>query len=253
MKRPLVVLAAGYVLGEVLALQVKTAVDLGVLAWLCAAAAGILWLLDTGRGVLRPSAPREKMQGRSNRKHRVLLLFLVCLLSGSSVGMTRGQQEKGILDHEESVARTMAGVRILVRGVIKKAEQKENTITLMLEEVTAEAGKRSVKFRRMVVYAENRTTEKDDSDLGEELAVGVKVQVRGKLAPVEGPGNPGEFDFRTYYRTKGTACRLYGENLAVAGGEAIPYYKGIAEFRMQCAGVLEKICMPEDVLSLIHI
>lgn len=117
----------------------------------------------------------------------------------------------------------------------------------MLEEVTAEAGKRSVKFRRMVVYAENRTTEKDDSDLGEELAVGVKVQVRGKLAPVEGPGNPGEFDFRTHYRTKGTACRLYGENLAVAGGEAIPYYKGIAEFRMQCAGVLEKICMPEDV------
>ena len=97
------------------------------------------------------------------------------------------------------------------------------------------------------MYAENRTTEKNDSDSGGELAVGVKVQVRGKLAPVEGPGNPGELDFRTYYRTKGIACRLYGENLAVAGGEAIPYYKGIAEFRMQCAGVLEKICMPEDV------
>lgn len=75
MKRPLVVLAAGYVLGEVLALQDNTAVDLGILAWLCAAAAGILWLLDTWRGVLRPSAPKEKMQGRSNRKHRVLLLF----------------------------------------------------------------------------------------------------------------------------------------------------------------------------------
>lgn len=137
--------------------------------------------------------------------------------------------------------------RILVRGVIKKAEQKEDTVTLVLEEVTAEAGRRTGKFRRMVVYAENRTTEKNDSDSGGELAVGVKVQVRGKLAPVEGPGNPGELDFRTYYRTKGIACRLYGENLAVAGGEAIPYYKGIAEFRMQCAGVLEKICMPEDV------
>lgn len=247
MKRPLVVLAAGYVLGEVLALQDNTAVDLGVLAWLCAAAAGILWLLDTGWGVLRPSAPKEKMQGRSNRKHRVLLLFLVCLLFGSSLGMARGWQEKGFLDHEESVARTMAGARILVRGVIKKAEQKEDTVTLVLEEVTAEAGRRTGKFRRMVVYAENRTTEKNDSDSGGELAVGVKVQVRGKLAPVEGPGNPGEFDFRTYYRTKGIACRLYGENLAVAGGEAIPYYKGIAEFRMQCAGILEKICLPEDV------
>ena len=111
MKRPLVVLAAGYVLGEVLALQDNTAVDLGVLAWLCAAAAGILWLLDTWRGGLRPSAPKEKMQGRSNRKHRVLLLFLVCLLSGSSLGMARGWQEKEFLDHEESVARTMAGAR----------------------------------------------------------------------------------------------------------------------------------------------
>lgn len=57
MKRPLVVLAAGYVLGEVLALQVNTAVDTGVLAWLCAAAAGILWLLDTGRGVSLHAVP----------------------------------------------------------------------------------------------------------------------------------------------------------------------------------------------------
>ena len=74
---------------------------------------------------------------------------------------------------------------------------------------------------------------KDDSDLGEELAVGVHSCVR-QAGSVEGPGNPGEFDFRTHYRTKGTACRLYGENLAVAGGEAIPYYKGIAEFRCKC-------------------
>ena len=121
MKRPLVVLAAGYVLGEVLALQVNTAVDTGVLAWLCAAAAGILWLLDTGRGVLRFSAPKEKMQGRSNRKHRVLLLFLACILAGASLGMARGGKEKGILDREESAARTMNGARILVRGEIKKA------------------------------------------------------------------------------------------------------------------------------------
>ena len=165
MKRPLVVLAAGYVLGEVLALQVNTAVDIGVLAWLCAAAAGILWLLDTGRGVLRLSAPKEKMQGRSNRKHRVLLLFLVCLLAGASVGLARGRQEKGILDREESAARTMDGARILVRGEIKKAEQKEDAITLILEEVTAEAGRRTGKFRRVVVYAENGAKGKNGSGL----------------------------------------------------------------------------------------
>ncbi len=198
-------------------------------------------------GSTAPFCSKREDAGQKQPETQGASALLVCLLSGSSLGMARGWQEKGILDHEESVARTMAGARILVRGVIKKAEQKEDTVTLVLEEVTAEAGRRTGKFRRMVVYAENRTTEKNDSDSGGELAVGVKVQVRGKLAPVEGPGNPGEFDFRTYYRTKGIACRLYGENLAVAGGEAIPYYKGIAEFRMQCAGVLEKICMPEDV------
>ena len=159
MKRPLVVLAAGYVLGEVLALQVNTAVDTGVLAWLCAAAAGILWLLDTGRGVLRFSAPKEKMQGRSNRKRRVLLLFLACILAGASLGMARGGKEKGILDREESAARTMNGARILVRGEIKKAEQKEDTLTLILEQVTAEAGRRTAKFRRIVVYVENGAQE----------------------------------------------------------------------------------------------
>ena len=95
MKRPLVVLAAGYVLGEVLALQVKTAVDLGVLAWLCAAAAGILWLLDTGRGVLRPSAPRAKMQGRSNRKHRVLLLLSTVWFVCGNDKRTAGKRDSG--------------------------------------------------------------------------------------------------------------------------------------------------------------
>ena len=80
MKRPLVVLAAGYVLGEVLALQVKTAVDLGVLAWLCAAAAGILWLLDTGRGVLRPSAPRCRAGATGNIECFCSFWYVYCLV-----------------------------------------------------------------------------------------------------------------------------------------------------------------------------
>ena len=64
MKRPLVVLAAGYVLGEVLALQVKTAVDLGVLAWLCAAAAGILWLFGYREGSTAPFCSKREDAGQ---------------------------------------------------------------------------------------------------------------------------------------------------------------------------------------------
>ena len=58
-------------------------------------------------------------------------LFLACILAGASLGMARGGKEKGILDREESAARTMNGARILVRGEIKKAEQKEDTLTLI--------------------------------------------------------------------------------------------------------------------------
>ena len=258
MKRPLVVLAAGYVLGEVLALQVNTAVDIGILARLFAAAAGVLWLLEMGRDILCLPVSKKKMQGRSNRKHKVLLLFLVCILAGASAGLARGRQEKEILDIEESGARAMANGRVLVKGQIKKIEQKNETITLTLEGVTAEAGKKTAEFRRIMVYAEDEvkerdgakergeTKEKDESGLGAILAVGQRVQVRGKITPVEGPRNPGEFDFRTYYRTKGTACRVYGENLSVTGGEDIPYYKGITGFKKWCAGILDKICVPED-------
>ena len=66
----------------------------------------------------------------------------------------------------------MAGARILVRGEIKKAEQKEDTLTLMLEQVTAEAGRRTAKFRRIVVYVDNGAKGKSDSGFREALTAG---------------------------------------------------------------------------------
>ena len=62
-----------------------------------------------------------------------------------------------------------------------------------------------------------------------------------------GATNPGEFDFARYYRSKGAACRLYGEELTVADGEMAPYFEGIRRFRLWCARVLERVCEPGDL------
>lgn len=259
MKRPLVVLAAGFVLGEVLALQAHRAVDIGILAWLCAAVAGGLWLRHTITGSSCHGMTGKKMQGRNTSKQRVFLLFLSCFLAGCSLGAARGRQEREVLDREEAMAGELAGeakgARILVRGRIGRVDEKEEAYTLTLEDVLAEAGNKSWKFRRVTVYAEKkkeRHGEKEretgpETDRETGMEVGEVVEVRGSLEPIEGPRNPGEFDFRTYNRTKGIACRIFGQKVESVGGERIPYHYGLGRFKAWCAGILQQICVPEDV------
>ena len=125
MKRPLVVLAAGYVLGEVLALQDNTAVDLGGSGVAVCSCGGNSMAFGYMEGSTAPFCSKREDAGQKQPETQGASALLVCLLSGSSLGMARGWQEKGILDHEESVARTMAGARILVRGVIKKRNKRK--------------------------------------------------------------------------------------------------------------------------------
>ena len=82
---------------------------------------------------------------------------------------------------------------------------------------------------------------------GAAVGIGSVVRLRGKLEAVAGATNPGEFDFARYYRSKGAACRLYGEELTVADREMAPYFEGIRRFRLWCARVLERVCEPGDL------
>lgn len=258
MKRPLTVLAAGFVLGEVLALQALRSVDMGILPWLSAAAAGFLWLCAAAVGFLRRRmgikpyrrTVRDNMQGSRTREIRGLLLFLACLMAGCCLGSGRGGREKAILDREEAVAGGLAGARIKVRGRIGRMDEKEGAVTLTLDDATAYAGLRTMVFRRVLVYVEREGEDpKGQAGAGpvhDHLAVGMNVSVKGSMEPVEGPRNPGEFDFKMYYRTKGTACRMFAESLEPAGGEGVPYDGALEAFRAWCAGVLERICVPGD-------
>ncbi|MCD8170387.1 MAG: DUF4131 domain-containing protein, partial [Clostridiales bacterium] len=188
MKRPLIVLAAGFVLGEVLALQGQKAVSQGLLWWLYAAAG--LFGVWSYRMLFPPSG--GKRQGSSAGKTALLLFFV--LAAGGCAGYARGAWERDRLDREEVSAGEFAGARAVVQGTIGKAEPGEGSLSLVLEAGKARVGKVGREYDRVIVYV------KDEGDGGlPRLFPGMAVEIRGKLEAIERPRNPGEFDFRRYY------------------------------------------------------
>ncbi len=244
MKRPLMVLAAGYVLGEVLVLQVHGAEDMARMACVYAVAAMLLWWEETG--ALRRLLIRKKSSRK--RGSRVFLLFLSCLLLSGGCGAWRAGRERNRLDEEERWAALMQDVRLIVKGAVSGIKDGESHVTLTLTGAVAQAGNRSAGFDRIEVFL-NASGSAEDSFPGAEdikWKVGSLVTLRGRILEAEPPRNPGEFDFPMYYRTKGISCRVYGEQILSVEGEGIPYYQGIASFRQGCAFVLDQICTPQD-------
>lgn len=239
MKRPLIVLAAGFVLGEVLALQSQTAVFPGLL-WRLFAASGLVGLCLFGR---YGKYPNRNKQGGSAKKTALLLFFVLAAL-GCAAGFGRGRWEKERLDEEERLALNLSGARLKLRGRIGSLERGDNSTAIVLEEAEALAGMKRVKFSRVMAYVQEEGGMGQQSDA--ELLPGMTVEMRGKLEPVEGPRNPGEFNFRLYYRSKGAVCRLFGEEIKIMGRDQVPYRTFLMRFRDQCSGILDRICLPED-------
>ena len=272
MKRPLIVLAAGFVLGEVLALQGQKAVSQGLLWWLYAAA-GLFGMWSYRILFLQSGGKR---QGSSAGK-TALLLFFVLVLTGGCAGYARGAWEKERLDHEEVSAREFTGTRVTLQGRIGKTEQGNGSLSLVLEDVKARVGKTDKRYGRVIVYVKDDGGGKhgrsgvDDGGGNDgrggaddgggrngadgrkkgnaglpDLLPGTTVEIKGKMEAIEGPRNPGEFDFRWYYRSKGTACRMFGEQIKIIDGEYIPYQTFLMKFRAGCGKILDRICPPQD-------
>ena len=255
MKRPFVVLAAGFVLGEVLALQYQKYWPV-LLFLLTAAGAG-------GFGV--PQAEGYAGSGdirlRGAVRQGLLLLLLLAIFGG--LGFARGSAVKGRLDREEAQAGIFSEARPVVSGKVARLEEKEDSWSFYLEDVRAEAGNQSAAFEKVWGYLKKEAAgereaagdkEAAGSDAGhagregEGLAVGKQVRIRGSLEAIEGPRNPGEFSFAEYYRSRGVSCRIFGDDILEISGEAYPYDLFLARLRSHCAAVLDRVCKEEDAM-----
>ena len=83
-------------------------------------------------------------------------------------------------------------------------------------------------------------------DWENELAAGKTVEISGRPEVVKGPLNPGEFDFRNYYRSKGIAVKIYGKTYFGSEGSAYPCPAMLERIKEHCAQVLKKCCTPKD-------
>ena len=255
MKRPFVVLAAGFVLGEVLALQYQKYWPV-LLFLLTAAGAG-------GFGVPQAEgyAGLRNIRLRGAVRQGLLLLLLLAIFGG--LGFARGSAVKGRLDREEAQAGIFSEARPVVSGKVARLEEKEDSWSFYLEDVRAEAGNQSAAFEKVWGYLKKEAAgereaagdkEAAGSDAGhagregEGLAVGKQVRIRGSLEAIEGPRNPGEFSFAEYYRSRGVSCRIFGDDILEISGEAYPYDLFLARLRSHCAAVLDRVCKEEDAM-----
>ena len=216
-----------------------------------------------GAGDGARSAPGPGLRRSRGTGFGVLLLFLAALLAG--FGRVQGVRDR--LDGEAAWAGKTAGVKVSLTGTVERMEEKEDQTELWLRDAAAKVGKEGMEFGRVVVYADSGVAVGGDlgsgvrvggglesgvrvgggAGSGAAVGIGSVVRLRGKLEAVAGATNPGEFDFARYYRSKGAACRLYGEELTVADREMAPYFEGIRRFRLWCARVLERVCEPGDL------
>ena len=144
MKRPFVVLAAGFVLGEVLALQYQKYWPV-LLFLLTAAGAG-------GFGVPQAEgyAGLRNIRLRGAVRQGLLLLLLLAIFGG--LGFARGSAVKGRLDREEAQAGIFSEARPVVSGKVARLEEKEDSWSFYLEDVRAEAGNQSAAFEKVWGY-----------------------------------------------------------------------------------------------------
>ena len=125
---------------------------------------------------------------------------------------------------------------------MEKRSWKEERLTLELKESELQSGERKETFRRILLYMDYGNV----PDWENELAAGKTVEISGRPEVVKGPLNPGEFDFRNYYRSKGIAVKIYGKTYFGSEGSAYPCPAMLERIKEHCAQVLKKCCTPKD-------
>ena len=131
-------------------------------------------------------------------------------------------------------------------------DQPVGTMLVYMENGDAEAqsGKWSEKHR---TYRAQSPSEKQDRDPTADRhpeasrpLPGERIEVYGKISPVEAPRNEGVFDFRLYYRTISVHGSMYGTSFRVIGGEPKPFARGLQELRLRMGDILDQLLPPQD-------
>lgn len=216
-----------------------------IVAVLALLATGLLWLYGKKRSSRRPWA--------------WFLLLLCCM--GGWMNMT-GYRQEGT---EKDVLRLAGGKRVWVGGNIVGIGEKEKSYGLTLAGCRVMTGLRGntghgdgeyeggnvdsdvaeYEIPDLVVYVEKEKFERVEKQ--QAVRLGMEVAVFGKLEEPSEARNPGEFDFREYYRALGIRLQMFGEDMEILDDGSWRYRDFLYRMRKAAARVLEEICEPEDL------
>ena len=236
MKGPLVVIAAGFVLGEVLALQQQEAFR----QWLMGMGIPLALWNSLDIFIRFVEKEREENAGKAgvSIEGRSCLFVFVCQYGRGRHMAGSGEGAFG----SGGSGKCLEGSQTMVMGRVAGRSLKEERLTLELCGVQIQKADKTDVFGKVVLYI----SQKDAPRWEEELAVGKKARFLGRAQAIKGALNPGEFDFKNYYRSKGITVKIYGEKWFGSEGEAYPYPALIERVREHCRRVLKQKGGPED-------
>lgn len=215
-------IAAGFVLGEVFALQMKMAgmtAQSIVMAALGAAWFAVQFLQTKGRGLKR-------------------LLPFCAVMAGVGLGFLTAEKQISSLDGQEKWVLERSGP-IALSGRLDKLETSENGWEFWITDIRDEDGRAGPE--RLAVRMDELEKEEE-----EKLCIGMSVSVTGYLSPIEGARNPGEFDYRLYQLSRGITGQIQGEKCRVLDRKSIPYRNFLLHLRKKWSVLLGEICPTKE-------
>lgn len=238
MKRPLVVITAGFVLGEVLALCLQEAVY-RIFFWF----AGVLFLTVLA---VRRFLSRSVM-------YRTLLLIFVFVFGGMTAGSFSGARCREQMEQEEKrIIQAGFGDVVQLTGQVVDVREKSEKLEIIVNQV--KVGKRvrniadpdDIRWLSLQYPVQLSGTPGDLEGWEEKLLPGKQVKMACSFRLTEPAKNPGEFDAKLYYRSKGVVCTGYIKALKESSGADQPFMRLILWFRRYCSHVLEEYGGKED-------
>ncbi|WP_243109956.1 DNA internalization-related competence protein ComEC/Rec2 [Clostridium sp. E02] len=192
-KRPLCLIAVGFVLGE-------TAVLLTQTSWMMIPAALAVGMVLYG--ILR---------GRN-------LLWVLLPLVFFCLGGIRANEENKRWEHRDQIVEEYSGSYVEVLGTIASLEEKNGALQLILKKNQIwkrRKGKRVEETDQVTLPKLQVIMDSSGSHLKDNIRLGQTVTVLGEIHEIPPAKNPGEFDSVTYSKSRGICARIFGEEIRV--------------------------------------
>ncbi len=225
-KRPLLYLAGGFVLGEVLGLQCMMAVQILLPAAAVVLACMGLGAVGAGQVIF---LPREKGYWWIG----CISLFLLC-------GFCRGRQERHVWETEQALA--LDGVWREYTGKLRGLKDCGSQWEMLLALEEPMGG----EPRRIFVYVDKGGIAWDGRTADMRPRLGMGLRVEGKLEAFGQARNPGQFGYRDYCRAQGISYRMSAGRCEAGDGPYDIFADGLWGARDWAGRILNQVADPAD-------